>query len=151
MLHLKKLILLFGTLVGIVGCSTNADDPTVDSLPTPTISFISVTPTTAQQFTDSLAFKIEYVDGNGDIGDVNPAAENLFVIDSRIGLTHKLRIPQLSPTSVAIKGVLAFTLKNTILTNPDATTEIVRYKIYLQDRAGNKSNEIMTPEITVKR
>lgn len=132
------------------GCSgSQADDPPTHTLPIPTIQLISITPNTIRQYTDSLIFSIEYIDGNGDLGDANPDAQNLLVTDMRLGLIHKLRIPQLSPTNVPIKGILTFTLKNIILQNTENNLENARFKIQVIDRAGNKSNELTTPDITI--
>lgn len=106
----------------------------------PEIKLIQAGPQTIKAFTDSIYFSIEYLDGDGDIGSNVAEKDNLFVEDTRMGLVYSFRIHQLSPqgTQPAIKGILNFSLENTILS--DNKPENVSYKIWLLDQAGNKSN-----------
>lgn len=137
----------FITLDSLSGCKEENPAPVFS--PIPKIELVTFSPTTARQLKDTLWFKIKYEDGDGDLGDAEANAQNLFVVDNRINVTNKLRIPQLSPAAVAIRGEFSFYLKNTILSDPNATQETFHYKIYVVDRKGNKSNEISTPDITI--
>jgi hypothetical protein len=50
--------------------------------------------------------------------------------------------------NVKITGVLTVELKNTAITD-NSTLQKTTYSIYIKDRAGNISNTIITPEVTV--
>jgi hypothetical protein len=65
---------------------------------------------------------------------------------------YPFRVKQLAPSDakIKIKGNLEFVLKNTEITD-SSSSQSATYTIYLVDRAGNKSNSVVTPEITVKK
>jgi hypothetical protein len=121
---------------------------------TPFIELKSINKTTIKAFEDSIVFEIFYRDGNGDLGENNDGIENLFLIDSRNQITYSYRIPQLAPDleenkSIAIQGTLNVVLKNTTLLDENLTEEKTIYSIYMIDRAGNKSNTVISEEITI--
>lgn len=117
----------------------------------PYIVLISVNPTVVVEYQDSIIFKIFYQDGNGDLGYQDPDITSLYLIDTRIFTVEKFHIPLLAPenSNVAIQGELIVKLDRTILINPESTSENVVFKIQIQDRAGNFSNYIDCPPITV--
>ena len=117
----------------------------------PQIEFISINKTAIQQLGDSLVFTISYLDGNGDIGFENADSAALFVTDTRFPLTHPYHLPPFTPagTELAVQGALNIVLENIILKNSAANSETATFKIYLKDRAGNSSNEITSPEVTI--
>ena len=119
---------------------------------TPEIAFVSVSPSVVKEYKDSIVFTISYRDGDGDLGENNADAKNLFLTDNRNGITYQFRISQLAPTgsSVAIKGNLNVVLNNTGITNA-TSSQTVSYNIYVKDRAGNQSNTITTSAITVSQ
>ena len=45
----------------------------------PQIEFLSISPTTAQEYIDDIIVKISYADANGDLGENNPDIFNLFM------------------------------------------------------------------------
>lgn len=71
---MKKLLLLTVSIVALAACKKEEDVPD----PAPALEFVSVTPTSATEFSDSLVFTIHYTDVDGDLGENNPDAKNLF-------------------------------------------------------------------------
>lgn len=116
----------------------------------PSIQFVSVTPETATQFSDSLTFVIGYEDGNGDLGSNDPDVKNLFLTDSRNNVTYQFRIKELSPANsdIAIKGNLSVVLDNVGLTNGTAA-ETATFSLYVVDRVGNQSNTVESTLVTI--
>ncbi|MFN3939757.1 MAG: hypothetical protein ACK4IY_04165 [Chitinophagales bacterium] len=117
----------------------------------PYIEFISVDPTTVIEYQDSIIFRLFYQDGDGDLGYQDPDINSLYLIDTRIFTVEKMHIPLLAPenANVAIQGELIVKLDRTILIDPTSTSETVVFKLQIQDRAGNFSNYIDSPPITV--
>ena len=118
----------------------------------PEISLVSYSPQNVQALSEPLKFTIDYVDGDGDLGENHTDSTNLHLIDNRIGIRYSFRIQELVPggSSVPISGRLSFSIPNTFMTTTDST-EQVNYSIYLYDRAGNRSNTLVTGPVTVYR
>ena len=124
----------------------------VEILYIPQINFVGISPETVTEFESTVTITIAYQDGTGDIGFENPDSPVVFVKDSRLAGEDGFHIPPLAPlnSNVPIQGNLDVVLKNTfILGNGDEET--TNYEVYLIDRAGNKSNTIKTPDITIVR
>ena len=135
-------------LLGLLFSSCKKDPPTIST--TPSITFVSVNPTSVVQFQDSISFVISYTDGDGDIGQNDPNVYNLFLTDNRINVTYQYRISQLAPdnANIAITGNLTVVLKNAGITD-NSTSQSATYSIYLKDRAGHQSNTITSSAITI--
>ncbi len=119
---------------------------------TPKISFISILPKVVEQYTDSITIVFKYTDGNGDLGQNSTENKNLFITDSRNALTYKYRIPQLTPNTdddIAITGNFSVKINSTALQDENNTSELLTYSVYVIDRAGNKSNVIITEPVEV--
>lgn len=118
---------------------------------TPSIELVSVSSTDISEG-DPLTFTIKYTDGDGDLGENNADAHNLFLTDNRVGVTYLYRIRELAPSSsdLIIRGNLNIILNTTAITN-GSSSETVTYSIYLKDRAGNQSNSVTTSDITIRR
>lgn len=144
---MKTCLLIFslGLLLVLPSCQEDehADNP-------PVIRLIQVQPTTVTEFTDSIVFTIEYEDVDGDIGYPNADSLSLWLLDARLANPDRFFIPPLAPLDevVHIIGEFNIVLPNTFRlgTGPQ---EITSYKLWLKDRAGNLSNEIETPMITI--
>jgi len=117
----------------------------------PKITFEGISPGTVKQFSDSLIVSINYEDGDGDLGENVSGAKNAFVTDSRNDLTYNFRIRQLAPTdaNIIIKGKLLIIVPQVALNDANAASESASFSIYVEDRAGNKSNVINTSNITI--
>jgi len=131
-------------LIFLAGCLNPPDYSVI-----PAITFDSISSTTARVGIDSITFLIDFTDGDGDLG--SSAIPNLFFLDSRTGYTDSFKIPNLTPEGnvKAISGVIAYAASsfNCI---PGKTFDTLYYTIYVEDRAGNKSNQIVTPQIILQ-
>ena len=144
---------IYGTLLGILfigGMLFSGCKPEDVTDPVPTISLINVTPTTITALSDSIHFEIFYTDGDGDLGENNPDVENLFIVDPRIGSEYPFRIPQLSPdgATITIQGTLTVSLSNVGITD-GSSEQAVTFSVYVKDRAGNESNRVDSPVVTI--
>lgn len=155
-------ILLVVSLTIVLGCVKPPAYPIE-----PVIEFVSMSDTLLVRgvATDSVLATISFTDGNGDIGSEN-GENNLFYTDSRDGFELKRQIPFVPElgASNGIKGKITFFIANTCCIFPDSlfstspcTDEYeeypydrINYKVYIEDRAGNRSNEITLPTIRVQ-
>lgn len=116
----------------------------------PTITLVSVQPTVVQEFTDSIVFVIAYDDTEGDIGYPNADTMSLWLKDARLNTADAYFIPPLAPLDqeIHISGELNIVLANTFRlgTGPQEQTS---FEIWMKDRAGNLSNRLETPIITI--
>lgn len=122
------------------------------STTTPQIEFVSISPSSAVEYVNSITISFSYDDLDGDLGENDPNVTNLFVTDSRNNVTYNYRISQLAPdgANIHIQGNLNTVIKNTAITD-GSSSQSVTYSLYLKDRAGNQSNTITTSEITVTK
>lgn len=120
--------------------------------PVPRIVLIKIEPTTVKEFSDSLKITFSYEDGDGDLGFENADINSLEIHDERLQKPDYLYVPPLAPigSSVNIKGTLTMKLKNVFLLG-SGSAETTRFTLRIKDRAGNNSNPITTPEITITR
>ena len=65
---------------------------------------------------------------------------------------YQFRIPHLAPdnNSIAIEGDFNITINGSGITD-ESSSQQVNYAIYITDRAGNKSNTIITSSITIQQ
>lgn len=111
---------------------------------------------------DTLAIRIGFTDGDGDIGDPTNKA-NIFLIDDRDRKQITYSMPVIPQKGVAngVKGTITIfhtTLFNVCCyySNADpctipstATKDTVTYKVYIEDRNKNKSNQLELPPIVI--
>lgn len=116
----------------------------------PQISFVSISPSTAEEFIDEITIKISYFDANGDLGENDPNVKNLFLTDNRNNITYQYRIQQLAPdnATIAIEGDLDILLSSTGITD-GSNSQTATFDIYVVDRANNQSNIITSSPITI--
>jgi len=116
----------------------------------PEIELVSIGPTDVEEFVDVVTLRFKYKDGDGDIGEVDPDVPSLRVKDSRLAEPDWYHIPPLTPDQqeLAIQGELEIPL-NTLFILGNSASEVLTYSIVLIDRAGNYSNELVSPLITV--
>lgn len=147
---IKNIILAIAAAL-VIGCGKDDEIINPPMSDVPAIELINVSPTTVTALGDSIVFIIHYEDGNGDLGFNAPDFMSLYITDTRIPLTESFFVPLLAPegADIAIQGELEVVLNNTILVNPDATSETVEFEIQLRDRSGNYSNVLVAPVITV--
>ena len=155
-------ILAFFTIfIMISGCVTSPDYPDE-----PVIEFIAFSKMEMDQGSlnnDSLFMIISFTDGDGDLGSPPETAEkNLFVIDNRTGDTYNsFKTPIIPEEGVGngVSGEIKALLFTTCCIFPDNIPPCespdlypeneITFDVYLRDQAGNESNRITTPAITL--
>ena len=154
---LKK-IFFFSTIALLAACtketmSTTENDKNPPIADIPEIELLQVTPTTAQQYVDSIAFTIQYQDGNGDLGNSDPDIPSIKLIDNRDPdlLVFNYHLSPRTPegSELAIQGELTIVLPNSILLDDSNQSETTTFSISVIDRAGNESNLVETGTITI--
>jgi len=154
MKQLNKHIALFSFICFLTVClfSCKKNDELSGNSNVPFIKIISVSSTTILQFKDSLLITFEYSDGDGDIGETNPDLNDIQIKDKRLSKADYYFIKPLSPPGSTIKttGTIAVQMKNTFLLGT-ASSETTTFELKLKDRAGNWSNSIFTPTITITK
>lgn len=128
------------------------DDELSSNSKVPFIKILDVSSTTVLQFKDSLVIRFEYSDGDGDIGEINPDQNDLQIKDKRLSKADYYFVKPLSPPGADIKtkGIIAVQMKNTFLLGT-ANSETTTFELKLKDRAGNWSNSIISPTITITK
>ena len=147
---MRILIFISILFVFVSSCKKDTDEIQVDEIPK--LELLSVEPLDIQQFEEKLFVYLNYEDGNGDLGQLDPDSTSLTIKDSRLQFEDKYHIPPLAPLEeeIQIKGVLKVEIKNTFLLGT-ADKETYNYEIKIKDRAGNWSNTVSTPLITVRK
>lgn len=118
----------------------------------PVLNFVSIEPKIVREFQDSIIIRVRYQDSDGDLGHANPDIELLSVHDLRLKNADGYHVPLLAPPAnrLSIDGVFEVHLKNTFLLGTGAE-ERTSYELIMTDRAGNKSNALLTDEIKIVR
>ncbi len=158
-------VVLFGLLLLAIGCTKPPDYPDE-----PVIEFLRMTKTSMEQGAlnnDSLTITISFTDGDGDIG--NEDSENAqqiisaFFTDTRTDyeFSPTFAIPHIPDQGAGngISGEINMSIFTSCCLYPDATPpctasseypeDMLSYRIKIVDRAGNESNVIETPPITL--
>lgn len=146
---IKYINISFLLIVSLYGASCKKDSA-VSSVPV--IKFLDVNSTSIKEFKDSLVLRFEYSDADGDIGEDNPDKNDLFIKDRRLANADYYFVKPLSPpgSEIKIKGIISVQIKNTFLLGT-GNSELTQFDIKLRDRAGNWSNSINTPNITITK
>ena len=133
----------------------------------PYIEFVSLSKDTLQQGIfqeDSLFVTFHFEDGDGDLGRTDQEPENnIFFIDERTGtLDNTFAIPTIPEDGAGngVEGEVKILLFSTCciyldgsdpcVPNNQFPLDTVQYRIYIKDRAGHKSNEILTSPIILR-
>ena len=135
-------------LVILVFYSCKKDEDSLSIVPQ--LTFESISPSSIQEFGGPITFSISYQDGDGDLGENDSDAKNLFLKDLRNGIIYEYRIQELAPqgADIAIIGTLDIVLNTISITNGSNEQEVT-FDIYAVDRAGNRSNTITSSPLTI--
>lgn len=116
----------------------------------PSIELIGIGPETVVEFAEPLSLRFSYKDGDGDLGRPDPDDHSLWVKDSRLSEADGYHIIPLAPedAQIPIQGELEVELSPLFLLG-NGDQEIMTYTFHVEDRAGNRSNSITTPPITI--
>ena len=150
-LFLSMTFLLAACTKETTSMSENDINPPIGDAPT--IELLQVTPTTAKQYVDSIAFTIQYQDGDGDLGTADPDIPSITLIDNRDPdiLVFDYHLSPRTPegAELTIQGELTVVLPNSILLDDSNQAETTTFSISITDRAGNESNIVETESITI--
>lgn len=131
----------------LFSCNKNANLSKI-----PAITFRSMEPRSVQAGGDStVVVKINFEDGNGDIGFGTP---NLFFRDSRDTVWVPFLIPNIPDRfnpEMGLKGVIQveYDAAFLLLRSDSAHTnnDTLHWDIFMKDQAGDSSNVITTPDV----
>ena len=137
---------LFTLLFGLSGCGSN--EPIFPIIPS--IEYLSMEPGTVREgetFKISFSFKV----GDGDLGN-NSDTKFLFITDTLTGIQLPYSVPDLSTDArkPSIQGTITVSILGIYMTDPNLNSQRRTFRIKLKDRAGNESNEILTPPLIVR-
>ena len=139
-------------IIGLIVITSSCKKDKTESTTTPQITFVSISPSSAVEYVNSITITFSYDDLDGDLGQNDPNVNNLFITDSRNNVVYSYRISQLAPdgSAIHIKGNLNAEIKTTAITD-GSSSQLVTYSLYVKDRAGNASNTITTSAITITK
>lgn len=145
----QKCFLLIIIIACLFSCKKKEEEEPTPQ-PNLSIEFLSISPSTIKEYSDSITITFSYDDLDGDLGENNPNITNLFLTDSRNSVEYQYRISQLAPDGAAIhiNGKLNVVIKNTAITD-GSVSQSVTYSLYVKDRAGNMSNTVTSSAVTV--
>jgi hypothetical protein len=159
---LSKVLVFLLPACALYSCVDSPDFPVE-----PQIEFISISKDTIRQGIfqeDSLYVTFSFTDGDGDLGRTDQEPDNnVFFIDERTGaLDNTFAIPNIPPEGAGngVEGEVRILLFSTCCiysdgtdpcqVNPNVALDTVQYRIYIRDRAGHASNEILTAPIILR-
>lgn len=150
MMNLKTYIFLCSVYATALVFNSCSKDETISNKPV--IKLIDISSNNLKEFKDSLIIRFEYTDADGDIGEYDPDKNDLQVKDRRLANADYYFIKPLAPpdSEIKIKGIISVQIKNTFLLGT-GNSEITQFDLKLRDRAGNWSNAINTPDITITK
>ncbi len=117
----------------------------------PAIAFDSISKSfvKGQPAFDSITFIISFTDGDGDLGaSSSDTVPNLFFKDSRTGFINTFQFPNITPEGNVkdISGTISYVF-SPFNCRPGMPVDTFFYTIFINDRAGHRSNEVTTPLI----
>ena len=150
MKELIKYILFSFILFAFVSCHKNADGPPFST--TPEIKLKSLSNDTIVEFEDVLTISISYKDGDGDLGFEEPDDYAVFIRDARLNNYDGFYIGPVAPPGsvIAVQGNLKLEFPSLFVFG-NRTSERTRFYIYMIDRKGNKSNELVSQDVIIKK
>lgn len=141
--------LSIGMLI-IQACTEVNNEPAFSIIPA--ISIKDISTDTIIQAQDSVVITISYQDGDGDLGESDPDKPTVFVQDQRLNEPDGLHLAPLTPAGeeLSIKGDLKVVLPDLFILG-NGQQQTTKMRIWLVDRSGNKSNEVVTPTLTIMK
>ncbi|MEZ4887305.1 MAG: hypothetical protein R3E32_21415 [Chitinophagales bacterium] len=142
----------------------------------PRITNVTIDKTVIDNFVESFVVSIDFEDGDADLGaipdaqgDSGQSFDNVFLVDNRVNIgldslfLRAFSVETLTPSggTQAIDGTIRVTISEICCFNESGsaacfpadvridTNEVV-FDVYLVDRAGNTSNVMQTPPLTIR-
>lgn len=161
---------ILNTVTAILSvCAIESCVNSPDFGPVPTLEYVSMTNLSMNQSplnSDTTIVSLSFTDGDGDIGfSMETSGENIFVVDNRTGEFYdRFRIPAIPEQGAnnGVSGTINMVLLNTCCVFPPQDSipacespsqypdNQLTFTVYMKDRAGNLSNEVVTPPITLR-
>jgi hypothetical protein len=142
---MRTLITAAGLLVLLMAC--RKEEVAVSA---PEIALVDVAPVQVVQFGERVRVRFSYKDADGDLGEADPDTPALEVKEARLAQPDFYHVPPIAPEggSLSVQGELEVEL-NALFLLGNGTQETTTYTLRVRDRAGNWSNTITTPTITI--
>jgi hypothetical protein len=141
----RIVLLAIFLLLLAVGCKK---EETVD--PSPEITFVSMSASQVVEFDNQVEITFSYKDADGDLGEPDPDIKTLRVKDARLAEADFYHIPPITPELQALQVEGTFTVHlNPLFLLGNGSQESTSFNLQLEDRAGNLSNTITTPEVLI--
>lgn len=134
----------------MINCRENADEPPFST--TPEINLLGLSHDTIKEFDDVLTIKIHYQDGDGDLGFEEPDDYAVYIRDARLNNYDGFYLGPVAPpgAEIAVQGNLKLEFPSLFVFG-NRTEERTRFYIYMIDRKGNKSNELVSPDVIIRK
>ena len=134
--------------LSLISCSENADEPPFST--TPEIKLRGLSHDTIREFEDVLTISISYQDGDGDLGFEEPDDYAVFIRDARLNNFDGFYVGPVAPPGaiIAVKGSLKLEFPSLFVFG-NRSEERTRFYIYMIDRKGQKSNELVSPDVII--
>lgn len=140
-------IYVIGILVIFASCKK---EKTTAEL-TPIISIASISSTEVTQFKDSIIIFLTFEDSDGDLGRQNPDDNSLWIKDDRVAAGETYHLPPIvGDNDKNTRGTIRIFIPSLFLFG-NGNQEKTKLAIRIQDQAGNWSESIVTPLITVNK
>lgn len=117
---------------------------------TPFLSIDSINKTVITEFQDSIILYLNFEDGDGDLGRQDPDSNSLSIKDARLDSAELYHIPPIIPADENLQTVGRFRVFiPTLFILGSEKQEKTSISVRVKDQAGNWSNEITSPVITI--
>ena len=141
----KFRICLFFVICLIISCSKDDESLFV-------ITLIDTTPINIVEFEENIMVKITYCHNDGYVGFYNPDSLSLEIKDSRLSNADYYHLIPVNPPNhtLSTNGEVLIEIDAPFVLG-SGNMETLVFKIRIQDREMNWSNQVTTPSITVFR
>jgi len=148
---MKLNVFMFLYMIFFFSACKKDDANTINSTP-PEITFVSISPTEIMELSEEMELVFTYTDKEGDLGDPDPDEHSLELKDARLSSPDFYHIPPQDPgnTTLTINGQLKVILRAPFVLG-NSFLEETFFTFRIKDRAGNWSNELETPIITIQK
>jgi hypothetical protein len=118
----------------------------------PEIRLVGLSHDTITEYKDILTLTFSYQDGDGDLGFEEPETYAVFIRDARLQTYDGFYLGPVAPpgVSVPVQGKLSVEFPSLFVFGT-RQEESTRFYIYMIDRNGNKSNELVTSAVTIRK
>jgi len=160
---MTKLVHISLIVLGLIACNSSPDFPVE-----PVIAFEGINKTVYNQNfqgTDTIVIQLSFTDGDGDLGDENNALD-IEIVDSRTDSIFERPSLPLLPLQGSENGVEGEIFIRSVIqpqsdfccippsgrscqSEPNFPEDETTFKIRIRDRAGNWSNQVESPVITI--